>query len=145
MSHHPKIQVSWKQYHDWCKAAFAMLDKVRAGNRWAPPEYVTGPARGGLIVAVLASHALNIPYVELGKADALPAGRVLWCDDIVDTGVTLENQGLLEPYLPLAVVARYKFKGRVVAGHYYGDADPSWFVFPYERDDAPAIKDGTRE
>lgn len=47
------------------------------------PTGVYGPPRGGLTLAVMLSHALDVPFLSD------PVKGCLWVDDIVDTGKAL--------------------------------------------------------
>lgn len=142
---HPKKLVTWAQYAQWAKLAF---DRVRLGQD-GPPKLVTGPARGGLIVAVMASHYFDAKFISLELALAMPwqfQHDLLWCDDIVDSGETMRRTTPSHLYGKCAVIARRdpaKDSKGAQAGHYIQQNDPTWFVFPYERADAPTAKDET--
>lgn len=84
---------------------------------------VYGPARGGLIFAVMISHKYNLPFL------GAPQKGCLVIDDIVDTGKTAEA---------------WKDKGYKIASMYYKknplvepdfwayEKTDQWIVFPWE-------------
>ena len=95
-------------------------------------DSVHGIARGGLIPAVMVSHMLDLPYVDLVGPNTLVI------DDIADSGLTLEKA----PGVYTAVL-HYKshtssFKPNIWAEEHKGD---EWVVYPFERTDAMAKQD----
>ena len=95
-------------------------------------DSVHGIARGGLIPAVMVSHMLDLPYVDLVGPNTLVI------DDIADSGLTLENA----PGVYTAVL-HYKshtssFKPNIWAEEHKGD---EWIVYPFEKTDAMAMQD----
>jgi len=95
-------------------------------------DSVHGIARGGLIPAVMVSHMLDLPYVDLVGPNTLVI------DDIADSGLTLEKA----PGVYTAVL-HYKshtssFKPNIWAEEHKGD---EWIVYPFERTDAMAKQD----
>ncbi len=95
-------------------------------------DSVHGIARGGLIPAVMISHKLDLPYVNVvGK-------NTLVIDDIADSGVTLEKA----PGVYTAVL-HYKphtscFKPNLWAELHEGD---EWLIYPWEMYDAKPMQD----
>jgi xanthine phosphoribosyltransferase len=94
------------------------------------PKGVTGiygEARGGLPLAVALSHALDIPLVKHGGFD------VMWVDDIVDSGHTMQNKQDIFGHFAAWVVRKQDPKvihGLVVVS--------DWIVFPWEDINAAA-------
>jgi hypoxanthine phosphoribosyltransferase len=77
-------QLTWQQFDEAVdRVANAITGKVQG---------VFGVSRGGLPMAVALSHRLKVPLVKRAGAD------VLWVDDIVDSGYTLENAKKLFGY-----------------------------------------------
>ncbi len=84
---------------------------------------VYGPARGGLLFAVMISHKYNLPFL------GAPQKGCLVVDDIIDTGKTAEA---------------WKDKGYTIASMYYKknnlvepdfwvkEKTDKWIVFPWE-------------
>jgi hypothetical protein len=111
MSSNP-IRIEWKEYLGYIELMIADLRKILAtknmaeleslrgpdslygtllippGGIWAPNHLWTiyGEARGGLIPAVILSHALKI-NIRLDRA----VGRCIFVDDILDTGQTYQS------------------------------------------------------
>ncbi|MDB4549327.1 hypothetical protein N9Z86_00235 [bacterium] len=95
-------------------------------------DSVHGIPRGGLIPAVLISHELDLPYVNVVGPNTLVV------DDIADTGITLENG----PGVYTAVL-HYKshtscFKPTLWSEIHEGD---EWIIYPWERTDSDNIQD----
>ncbi len=101
---------------------------------------VVGVPRGGLPIAVYASHRLDVPLVfskteaELAAATAGRKSRVLLVDDVLETGQTLAGQ--IRLYNPEYVwVWCLKGQTNLVDGVQYGrkyKAD-KWLVMPWEQ------------
>lgn len=72
---------TWNQFDRDAKKIAALIKK---NNRRF--DGVWGPARGGLPLAVVISHALGIPFFNTPKTK-----NILIVDDIADTGKTLKK------------------------------------------------------
>ncbi|MDB4414483.1 hypothetical protein N9034_00185 [bacterium] len=95
-------------------------------------DSVHGIPRGGLIPAVLISHKLGLPYVNVIGPNTLVV------DDICDSGVTLEKA----PGVWTAVL-HYKphtssFQPSMWANIHEGD---EWVIYPWETKDSKPIQD----
>jgi uncharacterized protein len=103
-------------------------------------EAVYGVPRGGLIVAVLVSHKLNIPLITDLKN--MYDKKFLIVDDIADTGVTLERYKKLE-VCDKAVFATldYHKQSTVVPDYWISEKGDKWIVYPWEREDSDEIQD----
>ena len=106
-------------------------------------EYVTGPARGGLIPAVLFSHITGVPYIHDTQADKMNP-KILWVDDIVDTGHTLLA---LQRETRWQTASLYVRSSTMIYPDFAvveleGDA---WIVYPWEQAEADTIQDYLKE
>ena len=122
-----KIKLSWDDLED-------LVDKLCKKIPFETPtiDSVTGIARGGLIPAVMVSHKLGLPYVDVVGPNTLVI------DDIADSGVTLENA----PGIYTAVL-HYKphtscFKPNIWAEEHNGN---EWVIYPFERSDSKPMQD----
>ena len=95
----------------------------------APPGLsgIYGEARGGLPLAVALSHALEIPLVKHAGHD------VMWVDDIVDSGYTMQNKQDIFGHFAAWVVR--KPDPKVIHAIVL---ERAWVVFPWEQIDAAA-------
>ena len=87
---------------------------------------IAGIPRGGLIPAVMLSHATGLPLVPIGEAK----GNTIIVDDIVDSGETVSsfmNAG----YRVVALYERYTAKHKPEFAPHFLAAD-NWIVFPWE-------------
>lgn len=84
---------------------------------------VYGPARGGLIFAVMISHRYNLPFL------GAPQKGCICVDDIIDSGATAlawKNKGYN------IVSMYYKPNDFVKPDYYYKEKDDKWVYFPWE-------------
>ena len=96
-----KVFLSWKWVEkqlDEIGDRLDGLDKI---------EFVTGIPRGGLIPAVMMSHAFNFKYISYSSAKLLPKDirkNVICIDDISDTGHTLIEAKELESGMTFSII-----------------------------------------
>ena len=93
-------------------------------------KYVYGERRGGLPLAVAMSHALELPMC--GNAERLRnPHHVLWCDDIVDSGKAITENGT---YNNVVLVLRADARWPTIKHLTYGRIESSrdWILFPWE-------------
>lgn len=105
-------------------------------------EFISGIPRGGLIPAVIMSHAFGIKYISYSSAKMLPKEirkNVLVIDDIADTGHTLKEANELE-FLTGTLAMRV---GSKTTPNFYGELinDDRWLVFPWEKLDSIPMQD----
>ena len=119
-----------------------------ADGDWRP-DYVIGIGRGGLVPAVFISHQLDLPMLSVdhsskvpGFADELLGTKLLFVDDINDSGGTIEYiRHLLDQHasdngnLRFAVLISNDHSKASV--DYWAQTidrrhDKRWFVFPWE-------------
>ena len=122
-----KIYLSWDDVE---KSVKDLCNKIRFDQ--PNIDSVHGIARGGLIPAVLLSHKLDLPYVNVVGPNTLVI------DDICDSGVTLEKS----PGVYTAVL-HYKphtscFQPNMWADIHEGD---EWLIYPWETKDSKPIQD----
>lgn len=115
---------SWEQFDSACQCLAEQI--IRSGIEFYA---VYGIPRGGLVVAVRLSHLLNLPLHTTNPC-ATNLKRTLICDDISDTGKTLE-QFAKEGYKITTIHFR---KGSKVEPTFYvcTEYDNSWIEYPWE-------------
>ena len=131
-----KVFLSWKWVEkqlDEIGDRLDILDKI---------EFVTGIPRGGLIPAVMMSHAFNFKYISYSSAKLLPKDirkNVICIDDISDTGHTLKEAVELK-FITSTLAMRV---GSVAMPRLYGEliTDQRWLVFPWETLDSIPVQD----
>ena len=127
-----KVYLTWDDIN-------SLVDKLanEVSQAPVPPLYITGLPRGGLIPAVMLSHKLNIPFVNVSLIRALPTIDVLVVDDIADSGETLSQYKKYS-----TAVLHYKPQS-VIVPTYYADKvkNDLWIVYPFEREDSETIQD----
>jgi len=89
---------------------------------------IYGIPRGGLVIAVILSHKLEVPVIT----DIRKIGRnTLLVDDIADTGKTLKK--VLKVKKPFAIATLWYHPQSVIIPDYYIQTkDKDWIVFPWE-------------
>ncbi len=109
---------------------------VRRICEWAKDKnfsHVYGIPRGGLVIAVMISHALGIPF--LTSIDAIPSDHnVLIVDEIVDSGETIRRLKEQHKSKSYAIACLYK---RYTCGEDVGFVvsevnHDNWLAFPWE-------------
>jgi len=142
-----------KEYVDWGEAESAAVQIAEAAEMIDDPDHIVGVARGGLPLAVMVSHELDLPMTSLrathydGKEredeveihtdglDQIEVGEtVLLVDDVVDSGRTLQRITELWD--------RYEVDHRTAVWHEKPDSEfkpnvsisqtDSWIVYPWE-------------
>lgn len=94
--------------------------------RYATREFsgVYGVPRGGSVLAVIISHAMNIPYL------GAPSDGCLVVDDISDSGITLQHYQ--EKGYEIATMFCHP-ETKVIPDYYRSLKHDEWIVFPWER------------
>jgi uncharacterized protein len=130
-----KLYLSWK----WVDEQINTIgDKLEGYDL----EFVAGIPRGGLIPAVMMSHAFGIKYISYSSAKLLPKNlrdKTLVVDDISDTGVTMKEAEDLD-FLTAALSLRSGTKTvPMFVGQQINNDD--WLVFPWEKLDSVPMQD----
>lgn len=91
---------------------------------------VVAPRRGGLPLGVALSHRLDIPLIIAGEpARCSASDKLLWVDDIVDSGQTLREA--LDRYGQRILPVCWIGKNTMCTPYRYVNPD-TWVVFPWE-------------
>jgi hypoxanthine phosphoribosyltransferase len=102
-------------------------------------EAIYGVPRGGLIIASLLSHRLNIPLTMSRVSSIHENENILIVDDICDSGKTLEKYKIFR--YPIITI-HHKKSARVKPIFYYEVAEETdWIVYPWEKEDSEPIVD----
>lgn len=116
--------ITWERVEDF-------IDEVVALFQEGEVTGVYGLPRGGLVLAVMISHRLDIPLLTA------PADGCIIVDDICDSGESLLHyykQTSLEPKSSYNIVTMfYKENNLGVSPNYHwGYKKDNWIVFPWE-------------
>ena len=96
---------------------------------------IYGIPRGGLILAVMLSHKLDLPLIM--SKDELDENSII-IDDIADTGKTLLDFVEYESY----VVTIHEHEQSLIKPDYSViDKGDKWIVYPWETEDSEEIQD----
>lgn len=88
---------------------------------------VYGLPRGGLVLAVMISHRLNIPLL------LAPCKNCLIVDDIADTGVSLEHYDIDKNEKQYYITTMYYHRqSKIVPDFYVYEKTDNWIKFPWE-------------
>jgi hypoxanthine phosphoribosyltransferase len=136
------------------KALFEIKKQIKK-SAWIP-EIIISVNRGGCVPGVYLSHMINIPHkvvdVQLRDNESVPnlmvldncintLSNILIIDDINDTGATFNfiknriNQQDLSIFFAVLIdnnSSKFKvdFRGKIIDKI----KDPSWIIFPWEKD-----------
>ena len=103
-------------------------------------EGVYGIPRGGVILAVMLSHKLDIPY--LANLDNMYDKKFIIIDDIADTGKTLNNYKKLDVCKNTCYVTIHEHEQSIVKPDYAViDKEDKWIVYPWEDEESDEIPD----
>lgn len=111
-----KVYVTWSDVDEFITLLSLHLNKKSFTG-------VYGPARGGLVFAVMISNKLNLPFL------GAPQVGCLCVDDICDTGDTAlawKNKGYT------IATMFYKRGSKVVPDYWSREKEDKWIVFPWE-------------
>jgi hypothetical protein len=130
-----KLYLSWKWVDDQINK---IGDKLEGLNL----EFVSGIPRGGLIPAVMMSHAYGIKYISYSSAKMLPLelrNKTIVIDDISDTGLTMaeaDKLGFITSSLSTRIGTKTlpRLTGEIIS-------DDRWLVFPWETLDSIPVQD----
>lgn len=135
-----KLYLSWEWVDEQINAIGEKLE------RFPQLEFIAGIPRGGLIPAVMMSHAFDIKYISYSSARMLPGElkkKTLVVDDISDTGLTIkeaDKEGFFTATLCLRA-------GTSTVPTFVGEQvyDDRWLVFPWEKLDSIPMQDYLNE
>ena len=118
-----KIYVTWKDVEDFVNSLADTMD-----TRKKPVSGVYGLPRGGLVLAVMLSHKLNVPMLFA------PADGCIIVDDIADSGRSLihytENDTQFNKYFIATMY--YHPRSSVEPDYWVWNKEDCWIVFPWE-------------
>ena len=130
-----KLYLSWKWVDD-------QINKIGDKLEGIDLEFVSGIPRGGLIPAVMMSHAYGIKYISCSSAKMLPLElrkKTIVIDDISDTGLTMaeaDKLGFITSSLSTRIGTKTlpRLTGEIIR-------DDRWLVFPWETLDSIPMQD----
>ena len=112
-----------KQYVSWQDVEDFVSDLAQKTNNFENFTGVYGPARGGLVFAVIISNRYNVPFL------GAPQIGCICVDDICDTGDTAlawRNKGYT------IATMFYKKGSKVIPDYWKYEKKNEWIVFPWE-------------
>jgi len=126
-----KVFLPWNKY-------IILIEELVQKIKDSKEEFdcIYGVPRGGMIPAVIISHALNIPI--MGNPLDGYKKRMLIVDDLVDTGKTVVDlTKFLKEHTAVShfkIASIYRHEKCEVAPDYYVETNNMWIEFPYEGD-----------
>ena len=135
-----RVYYSWEDVNGYVNE---LSKKIKEGDSVCGEEFVGiyGVPRGGVILAVILSHRLDIPYLT-----SLDVGRggngLLIVDDIADTGHTIERLSRVYDTATFATIDYNKEDSVVEPTHWINNKGTNdWIVYPWENTDSEEIQD----
>jgi len=106
-------------------------------------KQICGVPRGGLILAVMLSHKMNIPVVvhSIRTMDYIPnKDTTLIVDDISDTGETLKSIKYINLFKSISLYIKEgtKYKPKFFCREC---KDDDWIIYPWENKESKTEKD----
>ena len=121
-----KIYVKWEDLDTFVNI---LVDDIKSKKLTFTGVY--GLPRGGLVIAVLLSHKLNIPLL------LAPCNNCIIVDDIADSGKSLchftENDTQFNKYYISTMF--YHPRSIVKPNFYLYEKDDKWVIFPWEKEE----------
>lgn len=119
-----KQHINWDEYITLINDLSYNISKDRYLN-------LAGIPRGGILVAILLSHKLNLPYIDISKATK----DTLIIDDISDSGQTIldtiKKYNLESDFAVLHLRYNSKYKPKYFASIILNN---DWIIYPYEEE-----------
>jgi len=129
---HHKVHISWSEYTSLIDQLIQKIVESKISF-----SCVYGPARGGVIPAVIISHAMNKNYLdEIGFHNNFGNKKILIVDDIIDSADTMER---LSKHCKIWkthhwTASIFKHKNSPFTPDFYIKENNDWIVFPYEKE-----------
>lgn len=123
-----KLHVSWLEVET---IIWELADLIKESKK-KKFDYVYGIPRGGLVPAVMLSHALQVPLV-IDTVKATLATSIIFIDDVNDTGKTFTSQGSV--VVRDINVALFEKPWSTFKIDFHGRKTDKWVVFPWELND----------
>lgn len=143
-----RLQVTWPQIGNHIDNLAQQLEGLKF-------ERVVGISRGGLPLGVALSHKFNLPFSVVGvssyndltnEQETLVCdtpdvifegwdGPILICDDIADSGKTLQfllNKIADNPSIVTTTATIYYKESSLIKPDFYVEVTDKWIVFPWE-------------
>lgn len=120
-----KISVDWNYIDNACKE---LANRIKNDN--ITFDYIYGIPRGGLVIAVIMSHLLDIDILQ--ECYIITNEHILFVDDISDTGTTLEKYSNTEIANDAKFLTIHKSTNSKFIPDYYFEETDSWIIYPWE-------------
>ena len=137
-----KKRFSWTDLENKLHRLCAEINEDCALHDSTPKETfvgVYGIPRGGVIIAVMLSHMLDIPYID--RLQSCYGKEFIVVDDIADTGHTL-SQMKSEVFDKATFATIHYSKQSTFEPHYWvEEKGDRWIQYPWERDDSEMVQD----
>ena len=136
-----KTLISWNQIDKYVDQLCEQVSDYCVENNLELSDMngVYGIPRGGLIIAVMMSHKLQLPYID--RLQTMYGKRFIVVDDIADSGKTLEQmKAEVFDYALLATI-HYNSDSIIEPHFWVKEKITDWIVYPWERVDSKPIQD----
>lgn len=124
-----EVNVTWDDIDSWCEHLANMINTNECNIKRKDLTGVYGIPRGGLVLATIMSHKLDLPMLMA------PCEGCLILDDIADSGRSLIHYTDNDTQFNKYFIATYFWHPRsLVKPHMYCDEKEggTWIVFPWE-------------
>ena len=129
MSNKKECTISWRTF---VSCVNKIENRIKTNYSHKKFKVLWGIPRGGLVLAAMLSHRLNVP---LCSKDTIPKIRpLLLVDDIADTGKTLKGVLSLTENNDDIVIAtiHYHKQSSIIPDIWIKEKKDKWIVYPWE-------------
>ena len=136
-----KTLISWNQIDKYTDQLCEQISDYCTENNYELEDLngIYGIPRGGIIVAVMMSHKLQLPYID--RLQTMYGKRFIVLDDIADSGKTLQQMKAEVFDNALFATIHYNSESVVEPHFWIKEKLTDWIIYPWERVNAKPIQD----
>lgn len=125
------LDFTWEEFDE---AVEQMYIAVIESMKNAHVDAIYGVPRGGLVLGVCLSHALDLPLISTSQITSGKHKNILVVDDIADTGETLIGLSrTVEKENSLFYTLHYDENSAFEPDFYYAGNNGCWISYPWEK------------
>ena len=129
-----KLRISWGVYLKMCYQLVIQV-QIWVLKRKFRFDGIIGIPRGGLIPAVIMSHCIGLPIIEI--RDIKKGSVYILVDDVSDTGITLTEwqERLIKNHCAGVIATLHRKPWTTQPPYWFVEETKKWLIYPYESED----------